>query len=262
MKFTNNPSEETYISPIFDLAHFLQMELLERQQKNRSYSLRSFARDIDISPAHLSQIISRQRTPSVSVANKCINSLKVSEFVKGKIRAIDIRTEKDKNEVVVDKFTGIVKWHEIALISTIKSNPGIHYEDLVTEKLVNEALTKQALLKLERAEIIYTEGQKYYACEVSKSMYKAFLSEDDQRQTFESFSEQTTSEIYDNFNMILLMNEEDLGYAVTKFEQFFINMTQELARKRDENPNKSKVYFTSMGILNIKKSKLLSNNNN
>ena len=48
----------------FTIGLFLRLELELRSQRNQAYSLRAFARDLDISPGFLSQLISGSRKSS------------------------------------------------------------------------------------------------------------------------------------------------------------------------------------------------------
>ena len=256
MKFIDKLEQDSNISPVFDLAHFLQAELSARQSKNKSYSLRSFARDIDISPAHLSQILSRQRVPSDLMVEKCLQVLDLSNESKAIISAIDIRTKESRNEIIIDEFKEITKWCEIALISTIQTFPGINFEDILTENLGTKEEVEAALRKLENHEIIYTERDHYYPVQKTKSMYKSIISDEDKIAIIESMSENVMERIYDNFNMLLLVNKKDVGYAAMKIEQFYINLTQELAKRRKESQDGELAYLTAMGLVGMQESNL------
>lgn len=53
---------------ITELTSILANILLEKKQKNSSYSLRALARDLKIAPGHLHRILHNQVTPSPMVA--------------------------------------------------------------------------------------------------------------------------------------------------------------------------------------------------
>lgn len=61
------------------LAHFLQSELNKRKAKNNRYSLRAFARALQVEPSALSKFINEQRVPSMKIVNRLLKNLEVSE---------------------------------------------------------------------------------------------------------------------------------------------------------------------------------------
>ena len=63
----------------FDYRKALAKELKERQLRNPGYSLRSFARDLGLSPAALSQVMSGKRHFSKGNAEKVISALSLIE---------------------------------------------------------------------------------------------------------------------------------------------------------------------------------------
>ncbi|MBC7692320.1 MAG: helix-turn-helix transcriptional regulator [Methylotenera sp.] len=67
-----NRAEPFYIERIRD-------ELLARKQKNSSYSLRAFARDLEIDPSAISRILKGKQTLSLLICLKVIRKLKLSE---------------------------------------------------------------------------------------------------------------------------------------------------------------------------------------
>ena len=61
--------------------NLLKKELDSRKSRNPNYSLRSFARSLDVSPSRLSEILSGQRM-SLKMANKIATKLKLNEKTK------------------------------------------------------------------------------------------------------------------------------------------------------------------------------------
>lgn len=60
----------------------LNEEYQKRKQRNENFSLRSFAKWLDISPAQLSQMMSGKRTISLKSAKKLSQKLGLSPFEK------------------------------------------------------------------------------------------------------------------------------------------------------------------------------------
>ena len=60
-----------------DLIDILRAELAKRQERNPSYSIRSFARCLGLGPTTISQALLRKRTLSKSSQRKVIAALKI-----------------------------------------------------------------------------------------------------------------------------------------------------------------------------------------
>ncbi|MDD0853988.1 TIGR02147 family protein [Halobacteriovorax sp. GB3] len=112
---------------IEDFKEYLQAELDNRKKKNSLFSLRAFARNLGISPAQLSQIISGKRPLTITTAKKIVRALKLSpiesetflqavdpDFVsKKKTRLSDEKRKKLKE----DEFRLICDWEHFAILS-------------------------------------------------------------------------------------------------------------------------------------------------
>jgi uncharacterized protein (TIGR02147 family) len=61
-----------------EIVQRIRSELLERKNKNPLYSLRAFARDLGLSPSHLSRMLSGERLLSPRQINKVADELKLS----------------------------------------------------------------------------------------------------------------------------------------------------------------------------------------
>ncbi len=77
--------------------------LLERKENNPSYSLRSFARDLEISPGYLSNVLSGKRNISFDKADQFSVLLKLNPFRK-KIFRLILQIEHEKNESKLPKL--------------------------------------------------------------------------------------------------------------------------------------------------------------
>lgn len=62
-----------------DYREYLRTVLRERMAKNPNYSLRAFARQVDISPSHLSRVLNGEKTLSAQAALKISAALRLSE---------------------------------------------------------------------------------------------------------------------------------------------------------------------------------------
>ncbi|MEE3079544.1 MAG: TIGR02147 family protein [Bdellovibrionota bacterium] len=113
---------------------FLNSEFEKRKKKNSLFSLRAFARNLDVSPAQLSQVLSGKRKLTQAMANKIAHGLSLSPFEKESFFELlnpDSAKQKknrlhDKNrrKLEDDEFKLICDWEHFAILSLseIKNN--------------------------------------------------------------------------------------------------------------------------------------------
>ncbi len=120
-----------------DYRAILRAELGRRQQKNAAYSLRAFARDVSLSPAHLSAILAGKESLSLAAArrlaarlgygpdgsgfleillrlDKCTNGTE-RRRIKGEAVKF-LKTRLDCHQLQLDQFAAIADWHHLAIL--------------------------------------------------------------------------------------------------------------------------------------------------
>src|SRR4051812_6095236 len=111
--------------------HFdARLLLLERfksiRSKNRAFSLRSFARQLQISPASLSQIFSGKRQVTLTTAKKICDRLNLSPLEEQKILAglmnslpnlLKAKSHRQGVDLEADRFSVIADWYHFAILS-------------------------------------------------------------------------------------------------------------------------------------------------
>lgn len=65
-------------APEFTAREFVSAILRRRQNRNAAYSLRAFARDLEIAPAHLSQVLNGKRRLSPDLASRLASKLSLN----------------------------------------------------------------------------------------------------------------------------------------------------------------------------------------
>lgn len=100
------------------LSMVLKKELERRKSFTPSYSVRKFAKDLNISPAQLSQLISEKRNISDKVLQKISKVLELSSSETKQLRNITgSGTNLTKNELREDHFKLISDWYHFAILS-------------------------------------------------------------------------------------------------------------------------------------------------
>lgn len=168
MKKTNT-NIETLIPT--DPRLFLRNELLRRCKLNPSYSLRSFARQLDIESSALSKILSGKRNLTPTMMKKIGFKLQLDPLMiqqlsahtlenRGKKNSSDIEQSSVNNnyqQITIDTFKAISDWYHFAILEMTRLNDFLPEARHVARSLgitvneVNDALER--LVRLEMLEI-------------------------------------------------------------------------------------------------------------
>lgn len=150
-----------------DFRLYLQDELLKRCRNNSSYSLRSFARSIQINPSSLSRILRGQRAISETIKEKLGCRLGLSPVELTQFKTTPVKRDSnytsvsnstmDFNQLSLDVFSVISDWYHYAILELtylhhFKSDPkwiartlGITVSEVHVAK---ERLTRLGILKI------------------------------------------------------------------------------------------------------------------
>lgn len=152
-------------------AEFLTQELSARKQRNESYSLRAFARDLDMSPSRLSEILSGVHGVSEKTADKIAVALKMKPaarkfwkdlVVSQSARSVKIRelaakrvSEMRKAEsfkgLKEEQFRVISDWYHAAILELTQVKGFKSDVAWIAERLgINRVHAEQALERLKQ----------------------------------------------------------------------------------------------------------------
>lgn len=234
------------------LSLVLKKELERRKSFTPSYSVRKFARDLDISPAQLSQLISEKRNISDKILQKISKSLELSSSESKQLRNISGREPTStKNELREDHFKLISDWYHFAILSLSEIKGSKADSRYVSKKFgisleeANEAifrLRRLGLIKIHNDDTfeqvqkdLHIESktknesiQKYHTQNLRLSEYKLKTIEPERRE----FS-----------SMTMAIDPSKLARARTLINQFKEDMTDLL-----EAGNKKEVYQLSIQL--------------
>src|SRR5437868_4704723 len=108
------------------IKNLLMQELAKRQTRNSSYSLRAFARDLEIGATTLSDVLADKRSLSKTNLEKVMEKLLVSPVEKEKLWG-DYRENVNRPHEIDDKtlldediFRLIADWHYLAVLNLSK----------------------------------------------------------------------------------------------------------------------------------------------
>jgi transcriptional regulator with XRE-family HTH domain len=140
---------------------WLQKQFTERCKRNPRYSLRAFAKNLDVDPSTLSQVLSGKRKISNKIIQSYCEKLSATPKDLKKFGLIQVKAGSEENffQLGVDKFSVISEWYhyailELTYVSGFKADP-----KWIAKKLsitVQEA--KTAIERLKRLDLLLEEN--------------------------------------------------------------------------------------------------------
>ncbi|HXH32702.1 MAG TPA: TIGR02147 family protein [Bacteriovoracaceae bacterium] len=138
----------------------LKAELEKRQANNPSYSLRSFAAFLEVSPASLSQLMSGKRGVSVKRLSQLIEKLGLPT---SELKSL-IKTKGNRTSTVLkeDEFKLISEWYHLAILSLGELRHCRSDARWIARRLdIGMGAANEALQRLERLGMIKIEGGRF-----------------------------------------------------------------------------------------------------
>lgn len=164
------------------VSEFLLRELDRRRSRNQSYSLRAFARDLELSVSHLSEVISGARGLSGKSAAKIADKLKLRpaeqsywfdlvivettrnaqarELAKERLKST--RNLQSLKKIKAEQFQVISEWYHLALLELINLKDFQPDAAWIAEKLsITEKQATTAIARLKSIGLLKTDGKKW-----------------------------------------------------------------------------------------------------
>jgi uncharacterized protein (TIGR02147 family) len=221
----------------------LKKQFEARTSKNINYSLRAFARDLEMIPSRLSDILNYKKGLSENSAKKIAAKLGLNEneadlFILS-AKSLHARSEKDKKEAagllqkkisslkVIQKinfneFELTNNWYHLTILELLELKECDHSLDWFAKKLkLNKTVVKSALERLQKIGWINYKNEKYKAS-----------------HTQSETSYDISSESIKRFHEELLKKAEHSLYFDDVNEREFLNMTMAFSMKQMEEAKK------------------------
>ena len=240
-----------------DYKEYLGRVLEERNNRNPSYTLRAFSRDLGISPSRLSEILSNKGNLSARSAAKIADRLNFSEdekaYLIGLIRpdrstmAVKLRqtvdTSKHEN-LNFTTFTKICKWYHLAIwnlffIEKIQSTDQVlaHFPELAPEDI------HETIKLFVRYDLLEVHEGFYQPIKEKISFFYDFKSEDIQKYhlDFIDLAKQSVTQVdVDHrflYNLIFPMSRANRNLINDRIRKFVQDFTDEIKPLRDTQEN-------------------------
>jgi len=239
-----------------------------RSNRNASYSLRAYARDLGISVSSLSRILNGQQDLSLKNVEKVVKTLGLSpseaNYFYALVKAENARTDKNRAEILskldsemsgvelsLEYFKTISDWHYFAIleltgIKGFKSDSSWIANRLgISPEIVEASISR--LLKLELLEEVKGSLRKTYDFKATPSGIPSRAIKTHHQQIMKK-AETALFELdikeTDFSSVAFTMNSEDLKWATDEMKKFRRALTKRLAK----NKNKDRLYELSMQL--------------
>ena len=164
------------------VSHLLVEEYNKRAKKNLKYSMRAFARDLDLAPSHLSNLLkgkaglsteSAQRITKKlawpnrkarifveTVESEFSRSVVVREAAKKRVEKLTV-DEELKSHLDVDEFQFVSQWYHMAILELFELKKFKMSNIFIAQKLgITEDETKAAVTRLLRLKLLKVKNGK------------------------------------------------------------------------------------------------------
>lgn len=252
-----------------------------RKEFNPNYSLRSFAKFLNIPSPNLSNILNEKQGLSKSSAEAIADKLKLSSEEKNKfvdmVLAKDARSKKEKllalkrleesqpqKKAVLreDHFRVISDWHYFAILElmTLKDFQSSH--SWISNKLgLSESLVEQSMERLVRLELVKKVDGNYISTgaqlRAESSLVPSFSIQKHNLQLLAKASEAITRQDLDQREIATLtiaFNEEDIPYVKERIQKFQNELNKELM-ERSKKKGANRVYALAVQFFDLLKGK-------
>lgn len=250
-----NQSNETKDSPF---VHWLQNELTQRCRKNSKYSLRAFAKTLQVDASTLSQILSgKRKLTKKSIQKFCVN-LNIPIDVETYFLQEHETKEKSASPtspyspVYIDSFNAIADWYHTVILEMTEQKDFLSDPFYIANQLgISQSEAKLAIERLIRLGLLIEKNgvlkkvnkqlSNFKPGETSRA-HRLF-----QKQIIAKASdaiENTASELKDITAMIMSIDEKKLPEARVKIQKFRHEMCEFL-----EDGDVSQVYSLSIQLV-------------
>lgn len=145
-------------------SEYLQSDFKARARKNNSFSLRAYAKILNISPAHLSLILSKKRKVTPASAMKIALQLGVTPsetFQRLQLRMKKVKPSNLK-QIKNEDFKLISEWYHFAILGLADLHTNVAEASWIAKKLsIPVSIAEQAFRNLQKHGFIEVKGGQF-----------------------------------------------------------------------------------------------------
>jgi uncharacterized protein (TIGR02147 family) len=139
----------------------IQQEFIERSRKNPAYSLRAFAKYLEIDQSYLSKLLKGQRPITKNLVESIVPKLGIKQrniemlFTKKKVQMADFALLTD------DQFELLSEWQHFAIVELAKTKGFVFNSTKIAQRLgLHVEEVRSSIARLERLGLIEIQGEK------------------------------------------------------------------------------------------------------
>jgi transcriptional regulator with XRE-family HTH domain len=247
--------------------HWLQSEYMARVKKNPRYSLRAFARQLEMEPSTISQILRGKRQVSPKIIRKICEQLQVGPNRLQELLVAPSQSpiaSQDRFALLTqDAFEVISEWYHFAILELASiSNFALNPEQCAKALMITPAQSYFAFERLERLNLLTKHKGKYVKTKTLLTNFKngmtsaahKLLQKQILSMALEAIDTVPQNE-KDITCMTMAINEEKLDEARDCIKKFRRDMCEFL-----EEGERSRVYNLAIQLYPISKSTKQNNN--
>lgn len=228
-----------------DLIDLLNIEFERRAAKNPQYSLRAFARDLDVQAATMSHIMKRKRVPSPAFREKVYESLHLS-IEQRKLLETDTDSIFRFSDMEMDVFVSLSNWYYDALVELIRTKGFESEVEYVAKRLgISTVEAETAVNRLMQMGLLKKMPNNTWAANNENTLAYGgdqtnFALQNLQRQLMEKAIvalEVVPKKSREQASMTMAINKNDLPEVkqrIKKFQQEMCEFLQRPNREADE----------------------------
>ncbi len=238
----------------------LQEELIKRCKKNKAYSLRSFAKSLNIPVSTLSVFLNSKRSLSRENAKKICLALGIALENETIHKTADTAISKRKQwvELEYDVLNCMASWYHFAILELIKIHSGQIDAQLIAKRLsIKKIEASAALERLMRLNLIKLEKNRYIDLNQGfASYFDGINTNDAQKALMLSLLDKAKESISnndikhrDNTSVSISLNLKNIALAKQRIKEFRRSLCEEL----EDKSNPQHVYELSIALFPLTK---------
>jgi uncharacterized protein (TIGR02147 family) len=240
----------------------LHTKLDELKSINPQFSLRAFAKRIEVSPATLSGFLKGKRPISKKMAERISEKISLSpiekkDFLWPFLSEADDKVKKklDYCSIDLDTYESISKWYHYGILSLIETKDFIHDPDFISQRLnISRTVVDKSVKRLVRLGILTIEDGKFRRAEKRYQSSDDVLNQALSQAQINNMELAIKSQLSDNLNdrditsMTMPINIDKFPIAKKLIRKFQDDLSELL-----EDDNKSEVYKLNIQLFPLSK---------
>ncbi len=256
----------------------LKDELSRRLQKNPRYSLRSFARSLQVDPASLSRILLNQKVPTPELSQKILKNISLSpaeqkQFLQSMAKAYedhgvqrkkpeikkilsDLNSHVPTHDFSADLFRVISDWYHYAILQLIQTEGSqMDAKWMARELNLQEIEVKLALSRLQELNLLEEKNGKWVRIPRSLVLEDKAITTPALRKRVKQVTEKSVSslendsiELRNHSTLTMAIDPAKIPLAKKMIEAFTLELANALQTK------KKKVYELQINLFPLQRS--------